>query len=188
MGVQKLLLPLAGKPVIAHLVDAFLRSPVARVLVVVGPADEPIRQVLAGRQVEFVVNPRPEGEMLESVRCALREIPADTSGVAVTPGDLPGLSPEIIAGLVHAFESSNRGIVVPAANGRRGHPIVFSTRFCEEVLTGYDQVGLRGLLQAHAKDVFEVETGAWGVVEDLDTPEDYLRAVETFSGNGQQAG
>lgn len=46
MGTQKLLLPLDGKPVIAHVVDQLLRSPVDRVLVVIGEDEDCIRQAL----------------------------------------------------------------------------------------------------------------------------------------------
>ncbi len=80
MGTQKLLLPVAGRPMIATVVDQLLQCPVASVLVVVGSDGEPIRQALAGRGVEFIVNDQPESEMLHSVRCGLRAASQATTG------------------------------------------------------------------------------------------------------------
>ena len=40
-------------------------------------------------------------------------------------------------------------------------------------LTGYEAMGLRGLLRAHPEDVYEVEVGTPRILEDLDTPQDF---------------
>ena len=70
MGVQKLLLPLGGQPVIARTVDEVLGSPVDEVFVVIGQDGKRIRRALRRRRVHFVINPQLEGDMLSSVRCA----------------------------------------------------------------------------------------------------------------------
>jgi molybdenum cofactor cytidylyltransferase len=182
MGTQKLLLPLGDRPVIACVVDEVLRSPVDRVFVVIAPDGSLIAEALAGRRVEFVANPDPESEMLASVRCGLRATPQDCAAALVVPGDHPGVTAEVISSLIEAFEAGARGIVVPAYNGRRGHPLLLSMRYRNEILTRYDDTGLRGLLRAHAGDVHEVEVPTAGVVEDMDLPEDYVRIREHLRG------
>lgn len=180
MGVQKLLLPLAGQPMIARVVDQVLRSPVDEVLVVTGPDTAAIAQALTGRRVRFVANADTQAEMLSSVRCGLAALRQSCDGVLVVLGDQPGVTAETIVRLVDAFRGGRGKIVVPSHGGRRGHPLLLSTSYCDEIRTRYDDVGLRGLLGAHAGDVFTVEVATPGILLDIDEPQDYRRAAAEF--------
>ena len=180
MGTQKLLLPLAGKPVIARIVDEVLRSPVAQVFVVTGGDGDRIAEALAGRRVNFVANPDTEGEMLGSVRCGLTALPETCEAVLVVLGDQPAITAEIITLLVQTFHATGSGIVVPVHRGHRGHPLLLAMRYREEILTHYDHTGLRGLLEAHPGDTREVDVTSPGILEDLDVPADYWRMAGHF--------
>lgn len=178
MGTQKLLLPLAGKTVIAHVADQVLRSPVRRLIVVTSPATRPaIEQAVAGRAVSIAENPDPESDMLASVRVGLRALAGDAEAILVALGDQPSIRAALIESMARAFDAAaGRGIVVPVHSGKRGHPLLFASCYAAEVLTAHDATGLRGLLSAHAADVVEVPAEA-AVLEDMDTPEDYRREV-----------
>jgi molybdenum cofactor cytidylyltransferase len=186
MGTQKLLLPVGGRPVITRIVDEVLDSPVDQVFVVINPDGAGITTALADRRVRFVVNADVEGQMLSSVRCGLAAMPQACEAVLVVLGDQPALTADIVARLVLAFQTSGRGLVVPTAGGRRGHPLLFAMPYRDEVLQGYDEVGLRGLLQAHPEDVCEVEVAAPGILEDLDVPEDFERIVAGLGATDKQ--
>jgi molybdenum cofactor cytidylyltransferase len=181
MGAQKLLLPLGDQTVIARIVDEVLLSPVDRIFVVVGPDGARIAEALAGRRVEFVTNPDPEAEMLSSVRCGLRAMPEDCDAVLAVLGDQPGVTADVIAAIVQAYNTSGRGIVIPTHNGRRGHPLLFSMLYRDEILTRHDDVGLRGLLHAHPEDVCELEFSTPNVIDDMDLPEDYERETKRYN-------
>jgi len=178
MGTQKLLLPVGGQPLIARIIDQVLASSVDCVLVVTGADTDRIAAALAGRSVTFVVNHDPQGEMLTSVRCGLAALPPQCTAALIVLGDQPGVTAEVLERLLQAFPAAGRGIVVPTAQGRRGHPLLVALHYRDELLTQYDAVGLRGLLQAHPEDVLEVEVGAPGILEDLDTPQDFQRLGE----------
>ena len=45
-------------------------------------------------------------------------------------------------------------------------------------MSRYDNVGLRGLLRAHPKDVFELNVPTAAALSDMDYPEDYRRELE----------
>jgi molybdenum cofactor cytidylyltransferase len=180
MGTQKLLLPVGGQPAIARVVDELLRARIDDVVVVIGADREPIAEALAGRRVRFATNTDPEGEMLGSVRCGLSALPEACEEVLVVLGDHPGITAELIGRLVAAFRDGGRGIAVPTCGGRRGHPLLCSTRYRHEVMSRYDGVGLRGLLDAHPADVLEVPIAAPFVLDDMDTPEDYRRIAARF--------
>jgi molybdenum cofactor cytidylyltransferase len=79
--------------------------------------------------------------------------------------------------MIAAFSSAGKGIIVPTYAGRRGHPLLFSVRYCGEILTDYDQQGLRRLLAAHPEDVFEFPVSSSAVLADMNDPEDYRREL-----------
>ena len=184
MGVQKLLMPFGGRTVIGHIAGEILRSPVDRTFVVVGQDAARIAEALAGLPLTLVTNADAEGEMLSSVRCGLRALPPDCEAVLVALGDQPTLTSDLVGRMIRAFRDEGRGIVVPVYGGRPGHPVLFSVRYRQEVLTGYDDVGLRGVRRAHPDDVFELRVTTSGVLADMDYPEDYRQELAKFQGNG----
>ncbi len=92
-------------------------------------------------------------------------------------GDQPSITTALVDALVAAFPRCGGGILVPLHAGRRGHPILFAGRYREEVLTRFDDVGLRGLIQAHPDDVTELAVSDEAVLSDMDYPEDYRREL-----------
>ena len=72
------------------------------------------------------------------------------------------------------------------ACGKRGHPILLSTRYRDEIMTSFDDSGLRGLLQSHPDDIFELSVPTPAVLSDIDRPEDYRRALASFEENTQE--
>ena len=96
MGTQKLLLPFRGQPMIVRIVDEVLRSPVERVVVVVGRDAKPIADSLRDRKVQLVTNTHQQNEMLISVRCGLAALPRKTSAFLVVLGDQPSLTADIL--------------------------------------------------------------------------------------------
>jgi len=180
MGTQKLLLPLGDRLMITRVVDELLTSAVERTLVVLGPDGDQIQAALAGRSVEFVVNPDPEGDMLSSVRCGIRAEANGCADVLVALGDQPTLRAAWIDRMIQAFLTSAKGLVVPVCRGRYGHPLLFAARFRDEILSSHDGIGLRGLLRSHPDAVLELGVPSEEVLEDVDTPEDYERQRSKF--------
>jgi molybdenum cofactor cytidylyltransferase len=180
MGTQKLLLPFGGVPLIRHVVEQVAAAPPRHLLVVVATDRAAIESAIAGTAASIVINPDPDGDMLSSVRAGLRALPDEGQEILVVLGDQPAIRRETIVEMTKAFESSRRGIVVPEHEGRRGHPILFSAKYRHEVLTQFDDVGLRGLLEAHPEDVHEVAVADASILADMDVPEDYERELKRF--------
>jgi molybdenum cofactor cytidylyltransferase len=179
MGAQKLLLPFGGKTVIGHIVDQLLASTIGNVHVVVGHQTSRISAELSGRAVSIVKNPNYRLGMLSSVRCGLKNLPEKCKAVMVVLGDQPSITAELIDQMLKSFASIEKGILVPLYKGKRGHPIIFSTQYRDEVMTGYANVGLRGLLQNHPDEVFELKVSSASVLCDMDYPEDYHRELDS---------
>jgi molybdenum cofactor cytidylyltransferase len=177
MGTQKLLLPFGGKTVIAHIVDQLLASAVDEVHVIVGHRAEHIIVELSGRAVSIVNNPNYTSGMLSSVRCGLQNLPEKCRAAMVVLGDQPSITTELIDQMLQSFAATEKSILVPLYKGKRGHPILFSLLYLDEILTQYGDVGLRGLLHNHAEDIFELAVSTASVLCDMDCPEDYRREI-----------
>ena len=180
MGVQKLLLPFGSKTVIGHIVDQLTESSVDEVYVVVGCQGKQVSEELSDKPVSIVNNPNYKSGMLSSVRCGLNTLPEQCTSVLVALGDQPSVTTELIDQLLQNFDSTERQILVPLYDGRRGHPIIFSAIYRDEILTNYDSVGLRGLMYAHKKDICELSVKSSGVLSDMDCPQDYQRELTLF--------
>jgi len=183
MGVQKLLLPFGSTTVIGHIVDQLVASAVEQVIVVVGHEADRIVEELADRPVEIVTNPDHKTGMLSSVRCGLRVVPQQADAVMVALGDQPAITSGLVDEMVEAFRTTGKRILVPVYQGRRGHPLLFAKHYRDEILTDFDDVGLRGLLRAHPDDVFELNVANPAVLSDIDRPEDYQRELDSLDEN-----
>jgi len=186
MGSQKLVLAFGGKTVIAHVVDELLCSDLDGVYVVVGHEGNRIAGELSRRPVTIVTNPDYKLGMLCSVRCGLQALPQQCDKVLVALGDQPAITSELVNHMIRSFSTTDKGILVPVYRGKRGHPILFSIRYRDEIMTSFDNAGLRGLLQAHPDDIFELTVSTPAVLSDIDSPDDYHRELTSFEESTQE--
>ena len=180
MGRQKMLLPFGGTTAIAHITDEILQSAIDKVLVVVGHDADRVADALAAQRAAVVVNPDYRAGMLSSIRCGLQALPETCESVLVALGDQPTITAGLVDELLLAFRATDKGILVPLHNGRRGHPILFSMQYREEILRRFDGEGLRGLLHAHPEDIAEVPVATPSVLLDMNYPEDYRRTLASL--------
>lgn len=178
MGRQKLLLPFAGQTVIGHVADQFIQSLCAEVFVVVSESAD-LKKALICKGVKLIINPDLHSDMLSSVRAGIKSLPPSCEAVLITPGDMPLIHTAQINQLIQTGREEK--IVAPVYEGRRGHPLLVPRHYFKEILTCYDGIGLRGLLQTHANEVCEFAVNHPGVLQDIDLPEDYEKALQDFN-------
>lgn len=168
MGTQKLLLPVGDESMIERVARVAVDSGLSPIVAVTGRDHDAVAALLEDH-VLIVRNPDPARGMLSSIRVGLEALPDDLDAVALFLGDQPGCT----VAQVKALVASNATIAVPTHEGRRGHPLLFSMRYREAILTRYDDTGLRGLLHEHADEVCEIPLDDEGVLIDVDTPPAY---------------
>jgi molybdenum cofactor cytidylyltransferase len=182
MGQNKLLLPWRGRTVIESIVTALRECPLSEIIVVLGHDAERVRAVLERESVLFALNEHFAAGMLSSVQCGVRVTSPSADGLLIGLGDQPGLSARIVQPLLDAFAAQKGMIILPAYRGRRGHPLLVGSAWREEIFSLDPAIGLRQLLQRHADEVFLVEIPDEAVLQDLDFPEDYRRALSKERG------
>jgi molybdenum cofactor cytidylyltransferase len=173
MGRQKLLLDLAGKPVVRWTVEAVLPH-VGDCVVVTGQDDAAVREALRGLPVRFAVNPRPQDGQGASIAVGAAALKPWTAAALVVLGDQPRTPPAVVPALLAARARSGRAIVAPSYRGTRGTPVLFAAEVFPELRALTGDTGARAVLAAHPERVDVVDIDA-AMPADVDTPEDFAR-------------
>lgn len=178
MGQPKQLLDWQGQPLVRHVAQTALASPIAGLVVVLGAYAPQVRAALAGLAgaLTLVTCADYATGQAASLRCGLAALPAETSAVLVLLVDQPLITPALIERLFAAFaDTPNALAVVPRYQGRRGNPVLLAAALFSELHALTGDRGARDLLQQHAKRVCWLELDDPAVLSDLDTPDDYRR-------------
>lgn len=180
MGALKQLLPIGGQPMLQLSLDHLLASKVDEVVVVLGCEARKVRAALTradDERVRVVENPVWQEGMSTSLIAGLRAA-GDADAVLVALGDLPLVAPRVIDRILAEGLATDRTIVAPTYQGRRGHPVLFrSERFQDlRALTG--DVGAASVLKAHPDQVHLVPVDTDGILRDVDLPRDLMDAAE----------
>lgn len=171
-GPNKLLLEVAGRPMVAHAVAAVRASKAAPVVVVTGYQAEAVANAVTGFGVTLAHNGAYEQGISTSLKAGLAALPADVDGVIVCLGDMPGVGPDHIDRLIAAFDpDERRAICVPVVDGKRGNPVLWARAFFEDMAAVKGDVGARHLIGANEEKLCEVAVDDDAVLRDVDTPD-----------------
>ena len=178
-GRHKMLLPVGDRPVIRHTVERILEARPLEVVVVTGFGGRNVMQALAGLPVALQPNPRYEEGQMQSAAVGVGALTQATDAVMMCLGDMVLLEPADYLELVTAYcERTDRSIVIPYFGEQRGNPILFASSYVHEVATGERHIGCKKLANEYPDDVFRYAAAHDRFVGDMDTPEDYARALE----------
>ena len=177
MGTPKQLLPLDGRPLLQHVIDAAVAASIPRIVLVLGEAAEEVAAaVRLPADAVLEVNPRWDEGQATSLRAGLDAIPESVHGALVLLGDQPEVRPDAIWALAEAYRLEDGGALIlrAAYRGHASHPVVLDREVWPGVEALRGDQGARALLAAHAGRVRLVEVGG-DAPEDVDTPEDLAR-------------
>jgi CTP:molybdopterin cytidylyltransferase MocA len=179
MGRLKPLLPLGSRTVLQRAVDGLLSAEVSPLFVVVGHRAEEVTACIADRPVIITANPRYSGGMLSSIQWGIRQLPHEVPAFLLALGDQPDIRPEVVQSLREEWEARPGSIVVPVVGGKRGHPVLFDSRYLPEILSLREPQTLRDVVHSPEAVRREVAVSSDGPLLDLDTPEDYEAALRS---------
>jgi molybdenum cofactor cytidylyltransferase len=171
MGSPKALLPYQGRPFLEHLLEVTSHRQIGARRVVLGAHAEPIAKAVNLKADEIVINHEWEKGQLSSIQAALRSLPPGTDGILLCLIDHPLISSTLVQDLIEQFYKAKKPIVLPVYEGRRGHPVIFSSSLYDELLRAPLETGARAVVWAHKGEVEEVRTSEEGCVLNLNDPE-----------------
>ena len=186
-GRHKLLLPLGGRPVIAHVIDTVLASQARPVVVVLGHQADSVRVALAHVHNDILVveNPAYRQGMSSSLHAGIRALQAwkgikhthMIDSAVILLGDQPLLTPRIINALIVARQTTQQPIVASHYAGQRGNPLLFAASIFPELLEVTGDEGARSVVARHRAEVAAVEQGNSIIQYDVDTWDAYQQVV-----------
>ena len=135
----------------------------------------------SGLSARFVENPDYASGQLSSLVAGLRVV--DRPGVAatlVTLVDVPFVSEATVRAVVERYRGTHARIVRPMRRGRYGHPLLVDRSLFDQLRRADPNLGAKAVVRAHATPEGNVEVDDDGAFADIDTPEEYQRALSAF--------
>lgn len=180
MGGFKMDLPWKGDlSIIEHVVTILITGGASPIVVVTGYNREIVEKAVSGMGVVLAFNPHyATTEMLSSIKVGLNALEtSEVEAALITPGDLPLLQSSTVSDLIHAWQDGNSHILAPSFQGRRGHPILVGRREWAAIQGLEINRTLRDFLSERRHAISYVVVNDPGICYDMDTPEDYHRAL-----------
>jgi len=169
-------LPVQGKPVIKHVIDA-MASVCQMIYIVTGHWKHETEAILKDytreaykKRIYFVENKHYHDGMFSSVKTGVSALRGNT--FFLTPGDYPLLTEDIFFLMLKVPGS----IIIPRYRGMKGHPVLFKKFDKQLILDEPDSSNLNICIQK--QHPVYLETDIESVLIDLDTRKDYEKILK----------
>lgn len=174
-GIDKLLEPVEGKPLLRHIAEVALAtgSPVAVTLPPIAPGRE---TALAGLPLCLIPVPdAAEGMSRSLVRgVQVLDTAGPVDGLMILPADMPGFTTTALSGLIAEFQADPTLILRGGtADGQPGHPAIFPRDLWPALACVTGDEGGRSVIRANQGRVRIIPLPGPMALLDLDTPEDW---------------
>ncbi len=176
MGRPKMLLPWDRSTVLQTVITTFQSAGIKDIIVVTGGSHNQVDQLI-GQTVQTVFNENYlKGEMLSSIQTGIRFKMRESQAVLIALGDQPQIQVRTIQHILQEYKQTNSSLIVPSYNMRRGHPWLVARELWDDLLKIEPPETAREFLYRHSNDIHYVPTDTPTVLQDLDTPDDYLKS------------
>ena len=172
-GAAKLLHPLPGGLAIGVAAASALMQAVPNTLAVVRPGDHALIEAFSEIGLKVVNNPLAEEGMGASLAAGVYAT-SGADGWLIALADMPWVLPSTITALADRVKNG-ASMVAPVYQGRRGHPVGFSSLWQEQLRGLSGDRGARDLIANYPDKLELLATEDDGVLQDIDHPRDLNR-------------
>lgn len=166
MGSNKLLLKIDGTTILEKVIKNVKASKLEEFVIITGKYD-------IGTEATKIYNPEYEKGMSTSIKQGLKDFNGDA--VMILLGDMPFVSTDIINKLYDNFEKSDRNIVIPVFEEKRGNPVIIGKKYFKDLLTNTGDKGAREIIKNNFEDALWVEIESNAILLDIDDEESYRK-------------
>ena len=163
---NKLLAPVAGRPMICHLADRLAALPFSQHLAVVR---DPAAADLLRPAFTVIPNDTEDLSVRRTVRLAVEAVSPEAEGALFCVADQPLLTAETVLRLCDVFLRDPTRIVTLSWQGKRGNPVLFPRSVFPELLDLAENEAGRAVLKRHPERVTTVEAAGAFELYDVDT-------------------
>lgn len=135
--IPKVLHPLAGRPMLAHVLDAAAQIGAEKIVVVYGHEGEQVRSAIEGFSCDWVEQP----ERLGTGHAVMQAMPfmQDLERVLVLYGDVPLVNPETLSRLIEASRDVPLGILTAIMDDPTGYGRIIREAATDRILRSIEQ-------------------------------------------------
>jgi molybdenum cofactor cytidylyltransferase len=170
MGCPKALAPLAGLPLLEHVLAPALLRRFGAVVVVLGHHADAIRPIAERCRFRHVTNPDPDRGRTGSIQTGLAALGPEIRAAFVQPVDCPLILSRTYLELLDALGPAD--VAIPSHYGEHGHPPLVARAVFSRILAAAPDEPLRDIFQSPGIRRQFVEVHDSGVLMNVDRPED----------------
>ncbi len=176
MGEAKMLLPWKDSTVLQTVIATVQAASVGDILVVTGGSRRQVEALVEAPARTIYNADYAQGEMLSSIQTGLAAQKPEARAALIVLGDQPQVEVGSVRRIVAEYEQTGKSIVVPSYHKRRGHPWLVARERWGEILQMRAPETPREFLNRHTGDIHYIELDTASILQDLDTPQDYLKS------------
>lgn len=184
MGRQKLLMEIEGKPMLERVIEAVRASNIEDIILVYN--DDEINSLGDKHGIKTVYNPNPSDGQSSSIIYGVEASKKETKGYMFFVGDQPYLSSSIINRILEEFNKGLKTIVIPRYCKQQGNPVVFHSKYREDLVCIHGDIGGRKIIANHQHEVCYLDFDNAIHGKDIDTWEAYEEFKDSSSNNINQ--
>ncbi len=170
-GSPKALARTSRRTVLEDLQNTLLGSIADEIIVVLGAYFDAVKpHVFNHKKVRIVYNKDYKLGQTSSFQTGLSAVGNETRAVLLVPVDCPLILASTVDVLIRHFKQNSPDILIPAYQGKRGHPPVFNASLKAEILDLSPSTGLNSLFAVHTPEIFEINDP--GIIQTFNTPEE----------------
>jgi molybdenum cofactor cytidylyltransferase len=174
-GRPKALLLIDGESFLGRIINRMSNADIGELVVVLGADHERIEAEVNMRGARTVINRNWKQGQFSSLRTGINSLSIFSEGVLFTLVDHPLVRTSTYVELAERWKENRERVVVPSYEGRKGHPTIFPRRLYRHILEDEYPLGARSIIKNEGSSVLFVRVDDPGVIQDIDTVEDYRR-------------
>ncbi|KON88595.1 hypothetical protein AF332_18500 [Sporosarcina globispora] len=178
MGTLKGLLPWQGTTLFEHQLQNLRESVFSEIVVVLGYEAEKFLPTGKNYSAKIIINEHYQNGKCSSIIAGVSAAGKSTETILITSVDQP-LQSAVTNKLAAALTKRPGLVAVPIHQGKRGHPILFSSQLRNDLLSiKEERMGLRHVIQENEKFLLEVPVENGQIHLNLNNQADYINALK----------
>lgn len=171
MKREKLTMPVENIPMVERVIKEVENSKVGEIILVYRNSN--IKSILNGYNIKTIYNNQAHLGQSQSIKLGVNDSSDKTEAYMFFVGDQPYLKRETINELIDEFNKDKKYIVVPTYGGNRGNPVIFPTKYKEDLLKLQGDTGARGIIKDNINNVKFISIQDEKQGQDIDDMESY---------------
>lgn len=139
-------------------------------IAVIREHDTALKTLFAELGIPTVTNANAHLGMSSSIACGVNSRP-DATGWLIALADMPYIPSSVISRVAQALHQ-NSLLAAPIYNGERGHPVGFSRRLFNELVSLQGDVGAKSIIERHRSELRLLEVNDAAILRDIDRKAD----------------